>query len=294
MKKVIIVVVVYILSFCRIVNAQEFNPYHTNVIDYNGYSYPIFPGCDEWIDMSYSQRLESLQIPSDTLKNISTSRLLETCLYYPFNIDALISDNYFIGFENVRMNFNGYEELFQRTSFIQDLIDLYDSRDVFFIEQINDDYDCGQYSFDFMIMELMIFECIDNANETQLEQIVALVTEKKSQRESLEEYYSDRGIADEILNKAMTLGIGDDTVEFAIELSPNPFTDILTVNYTLPIEQNSTIITICDLNGKIIKREFLEKDKSTLTINLENLNSGIYIYSIENRKFAKTGKLIKE
>ena len=294
MKKVIIVVVVYILSFCRIVNAQEFNPYHTNVIDYNGYSYPIFPGCDEWIDMSYSQRLESLQIPSDTLKNISTSRLLETCLYYPFNIDALISDNYFIGFENVRMNFNGYEELFQRTSFIQDLIDLYDSRDVFLIEQINDDYDCGQYSFDFMIMELMIFECMDNANETQLEQIVALVTEKKSQRESLEEYYSDRGIADEILNKAMTLGIGDDTVEFAIELSPNPFTDILTVNYTLPIEQNSTIITICDLNGKIIKREFLEKDKSTLTINLENLNSGIYIYSIENRKFAKTGKLIKE
>lgn len=290
----IIVITVFLLSFCGVIHAQEFNPYHTNVIDYNGYSYPIFPGCDEWADMNYSQRLESLQLPSDTLENISTSRLLETCLYYPFNIDSFFSDNYFVGFENVRMNFNGYGELFQRTSFVQELIDLYDSRDVFFIEQINDDYDCGQYSFDFTIMELMIFEGMDNATEIQLEQIVTLVTEKKSQRESLEEYYSDRGIVDEILNKAMTLGIDNDIVEFDVKFSPNPFKDILIVNYSLPIEQNPAIFSIFDLNGKIIKRGFLDSNRNTLTINLEGLNPGIYIYSIEHKRITQTGKLIKK
>jgi hypothetical protein len=282
----------FLLSHCGIM-AQGFSPYHTNVIKYNGYSYPYFPGCVEWEDMNYSQRLDSLQIPLDTLENISTSRLLETCLYYPFNINVMLSDDYLIGFEKVRNNFNGYAELFLRSNFIQELIDLYDSRDVFFIEEINDDYDCGQYSFDFMFLELYILESMDYATETQLNQIVSLVTTKKAQQESLEEYYSNKGIADKILNKAETLGIESETIEFDIKLSPNPLTNNLTVSYSLPFEQHA-ILTIYDFNGKIIKRERLYSEEKTLTLNLENLHSGTYIYTINHRDFSKTGKLIKK
>jgi hypothetical protein len=282
----------FLLSHCGIM-AQGFSPYHTNVIKYNGYSYPYFPGCVEWEDMNYSQRLDSLQIPFDTLENISTSRLLETCLYYPFNINVMLSDDYLIGFEKVRNNFNGYTELFLRSNFIQELIDLYDSRDVFFIEEINDDYDCGQYSFDFMFLELFILESMDYATETQLNQIVSLVTTKKAQQESLEEYYSNKGIADKILNKAETLGIESKTIEFDIKLSPNPLTNNLTVSYSLPFEQHA-ILTIYDFNGKIIKRERLYSEEKTLTLNLENLHSGTYIYTINHRDFSKTGKLIKK
>jgi hypothetical protein len=282
----------FLLSHCGIM-AQGFSPYHTNVIKYNGYSYPYFPGCVEWEDMNYSQRLDSLQIPFDTLENISTSRLLETCLYYPFNINVMLSDDYLIGFEKVRNNFNGYAELFLRSNFIQELIDLYDSRDVFFIEEINDDYDCGQYSFDFMFLELYILESMDYATETQLNQIVSLVTTKKAQQESLEEYYSNKGIADKILNKAETLGIESKTIEFDIKLSPNPLTNNLTISYSLPFEQHA-ILTIYDFNGKIIKRERLYSEEKTLTLNLENLHSGTYIYTINHRDFSKSGKLIKK
>lgn len=292
MRKIIFVMTLFLLSHCGIM-AQGFSPYHTNVIKYNGYSYPYFPGCVEWEDMNYSQRLDSLQIPLDTLENISTSRLLETCLYYPFNINVMLSDDYLIGFEKVRNNFNGYAELFLRSNFIQELIDLYDSRDVFFIEEINDDYDCGQYSFDFMFLELFILENIDHATETQLNQIVTLVTTKKAQQESLEEYYSNKGIADKILNKAETLGIESETIEFDIKLSPNPLTNNLTVSYSLPFEQHA-ILTIYDFNGKIIKRERLYSEEKTLTLNLENLHSGTYIYTINHRDFSKTGKLIKK
>ena len=292
MRKIIFVMILFLLSHCGIM-AQGFSPYHTNVIKYNGYSYPYFPGCAEWEDMNYSQRLDSLQIPFDTLENISTSRLLETCLYYPFNINVMLSDDYLIGFEKVRNNFNGYAELFLRCNFIQELIDLYDSRDVFFIEKINDDYDCGQYSFDFMFLELFILESMDYATETQLNQIVSLVTTKKAQQESLEEYYSNKGIADKILNKAETLGIESKTIEFDIKLSPNPLTNNLTVSYSLPFEQHA-ILTIYDFNGKIIKRERLYSEEKTLTLNLENLHSGTYIYTINHRDFSKTGKLIKK
>lgn len=292
MRKIIFVMTLFLLSHCGIM-AQGFSPYHTNVIKYNGYSYPYFPGCVEWEDMNYSQRLDSLQIPLDTLENISTSRLLETCLYYPFNINVMLSDDYLIGFEKVRNNFNGYAELFLRSNFIQELIDLYDSRDVFFIEEINDDYDCGQYSFDFMFLELYILESMDYATETQLNQIVTLVTTKKAQQESLEEYYSNKGIADKILNKAETLGIESETIEFDIKLSPNPLTNNLTVSYSLPFEQHA-ILTIYDFNGKIIKRERLYSEEKTLTLNLENLHSGTYIYTINCGDFSKTGKLIKK
>lgn len=292
MRKIIFVMILFLLSHCGIM-AQGFSPYHTNVIKYNGYSYPYFPGCVEWEDMNYSQRLDSLQIPLDTLENISTSRLLETCLYYPFNINVMLSDDYLIGFEKVRNNFNGYAELFLRSNFIQELIDLYDSRDVFFIEEINDDYDCGQYSFDFMFLELYILESMDYATETQLNQIVTLVTTKKAQQESLEEYYSNKGIADKILNKAETLGIESETIEFDIKLSPNPLTNNLTVSYSLPFEQHA-ILTIYDFNGKIIKRERLYSEEKTLTLNLENLHSGTYIYTINCGDFSKTGKLIKK
>ena len=292
MRKIIFVMTLFLLSHCGIM-AQGFSPYHTNVIKYNGYSYPYFPGCVEWEDMNYSQRLDSLQIPLDTLENISTSRLLETCLYYPFNINVMLSDDYLICFEKVRNNFNGYAELFLRSNFIQELIDLYDSRDVFFIEEINDDYDCGQYSFDFMFLELYILESMDYATETQLNQIVSLVTTKKAQQESLEEYYSNKGIADKILNKAETLGIESKTIEFDIKLSPNPLTNNLTVSYSLPFEQHA-ILTIYDFNGKIIKRERLYSEEKTLTLNLENLHSGTYIYTINHRDFSKTGKLIKK
>ena len=165
---------------------------------------------------------------------------------------------------------------------------------MFFIEQINDDYDCGQYSFDFMLLELLIFEGMEHATETQLNQIVTLVTIKKSQRESLKEYYSNNGIADEILNKAETLEVKNETIEFDIKISPNPLTNILTVTYSLPLEIHHAIITIYDLSGRKIKRERLDSEEKTLTLNLENLHPGTYIYTINCKDFSKTGKLIKK
>ena len=181
--------------------SQEYTPYKTNVIQYNGYSFPVYPKSNAWKDMTHGQRLESVQLPSDTLENISTSRLLETCLYYPFNIDAFLNDNVIDGFKKIKSQFNGYEELFGRDDFASELINLYSSRDVEFVSQIGNDYDCGQYSFDFRIMELMMYELLDSVSSSRSNQIVNLVSEKKTQREGLKEFYSNNSIAEQIINK---------------------------------------------------------------------------------------------
>lgn len=181
--------------------SQEYTPYKTNAIQYNGYSFPVYPKSNAWKDMTHRQRLESVQLPSDTLENISTSRLLETCLYYPFNIDAFLSDNVIEGFKKIKSQFNGYEELFGRDDFVSELINLYSSRDVDFVSQIGNDYDCGQYSFDYRIMELMMYELLDSVSSSRSNQIANLVSEKKTQREGLKEFYSSNSIAEHIINK---------------------------------------------------------------------------------------------
>ena len=182
--------------------SQTFSPYKTEAIIYTGYSYPITPKSNEWKDKNHSQRIAALQLPNDTLQNISTSRLLETCLYYPLNIDAFMNDDVVVCFKKIKSQFNGYEELFGRDDFSQVLMELYSSRDVDFIEQIDNDYDRGQYSFDYRIMELMMNEILDEASNQRSNQIVELVSEKQSQRENLKEYYGGNNIADRIINKS--------------------------------------------------------------------------------------------
>lgn len=202
MKKVILLINVVVFLFLHNdVCSQTFSPYKTGVMTYNGYSYPIIPGSDEWKEMKPSERADLLQIPVDTLENISTARLLETCLYFPLNIDVFFSDNQIEGFKKIKNKFNGYEELFQREDFLQELIDLYSSRDVEFIEKIDNDYDRGQYSFDYRIMELMMLELMDSSNQRS-NHIADLVSEKQSQRETLKEYYSKDKIAEQIINKS--------------------------------------------------------------------------------------------
>ena len=203
MRKLTLVLFAMLLTtFNNIALSQEYTPYKTNVIHYNGYSFPVYPKSNAWKDMSHGQRLESVQLPSDTLENISTSRLLETCLYYPLNIDAFLSDNVIDGFKKIKSQFNGYEELFDRDDFASELINLYSSRDVDFVRQICNDYDCGQYSFDYRIMELMMYELLDSVSDSRSNQIANLVSEKKFQREGLKEFYSNNNIAEQIINKA--------------------------------------------------------------------------------------------
>lgn len=179
-----------------------FTPYKTNIVSYNGYFFSISPKSNEWKDKNHSQRIDALQLPNDTLQNISTLRLLETCLYYPLNIDAFMNDDVVAGFKKIKSQFNGYEELFGRDDFPPVLMELYSSRDVNFIEKIDNDYDRGQYSFDYRIMELMMHEILNEVSNQRSNQIVELVSEKQSQRENLKEYYGGNNIADRIINKS--------------------------------------------------------------------------------------------
>lgn len=176
----------YILVFLLFVIgrgvAQTFRPYESGVVAYHGYSFPVVPGTDAWKSISYTQRVASLQLPVDSLQSISTERLLETCLYYPFNIDIFAFDDQIASFGRVKEQFNGYAELYQRADFVQQLMNLYNSRDVAFVNQMDIDREKGHYAFDYHIMEFMFSDAALLSTDTQAAQIATLLYGKKEQK----------------------------------------------------------------------------------------------------------------
>jgi hypothetical protein len=180
--------ILLLVSAVKVVKGQDFQPYKSGVISYHGYAYPIVPGTKAWKNICHNQRVASMQLPADTLQNISTARLLETCLYYSFNIDIFALDDKIGSFGIIKSQFNGYAELYQRTDFVQQLMNLYASRNVAFINQIELDYDRGLYAFDYHIMEFMLADAALMASNAQATQIAAMLLEKEEQKTSYSVY----------------------------------------------------------------------------------------------------------
>ena len=184
------ILLMILLAFTSIAKAQTFQPYQSGVIAYHGYPFPVVPGTEAWKNISHKQRVASLQLPVDTLQSISTARLLETCLYYPFNIDIFAFDDQIASFGRVKEQFNGYAELYQRTDFVQQLMNLFSSRDVAFVNQIEVDREQGHYAFDYHIMEFMFSDAALMATDTQAAQIAVMLYGKKEQKTQYSVYGS--------------------------------------------------------------------------------------------------------
>lgn len=84
------------------------------------FDFPFKPCDKQWESFnSVQDRVNALQIPEETLKNIGTRDLLSVCLNFPYNYDMFLYDTEEAGFNAVRDMFNGYRELLTR----EDLVD---------------------------------------------------------------------------------------------------------------------------------------------------------------------------
>ena len=90
----------------------------------NSYKYPEYTG-EETLD--WKQAVEFRQIPAETLENMSTDGLIETCLDYPLYSAGMIFSNSTVykGFLRTLGEFNGLQELMKRTDAPQKLLELY-------------------------------------------------------------------------------------------------------------------------------------------------------------------------
>lgn len=93
------------------------------------YKYPVYPNSPEWEVYAQDRgRLKAmLQIPENTLKELSTEELVNTVLEYPCFNDMYYYNSKQEGFEAMCNSFNGINELFQRTDAGNVLLEKYES-----------------------------------------------------------------------------------------------------------------------------------------------------------------------
>ena len=291
MKKLLLVFFAGLLSlFSNGVKAQEvFQPYKTNAVQYHGYLFPVIPGTEEWIALgSFEARLESVQLPIDTLESISTARLLETCIYCPFFSEVTAwatgyePEDLIRTFSIYRGWLNCAEEYFNRPDCLTELLSLYSSRQVEFIFEIPEgeyqSYDMGQYSCDFMLMETMMYymSLVMDLSQEEKTEIISLLREKMV-RWDLYEVYSSHWVVYKLLD---LLSTGID--EFGNpSIYPNP------TNGLIHIDNEIAFVKVYNALGQLVK------ETKENVIDLSAQEAGIYILKVITPSGVVTKQIVK-
>lgn len=80
------------------------------------YIYPVVPGTDEWNALdSQDEKVAVCQIPADILSKLTTEALVETVLDYPLMCNISAYNSFLSGYEAVKAQFNGLQELSTRS-----------------------------------------------------------------------------------------------------------------------------------------------------------------------------------
>lgn len=96
-------------------------------------------------------------------------------------------------------------------------------------------------------------------------------------------------------NLCLSTGIAENTSVQHLVIYPNPFSNTACLEFTLPAIK-SVSISIIDIIGREIKSiptENLQEGKNKITIDLSELNSGIYLLKVKSSGNLQTVKLIK-
>ncbi len=292
MRKLLLILFAGLVSLLsNELKAQEvFQPYKTNAVPYHGYLFPVIPGTEEWIELgSFEARLESVQLPIDTLESISTARLLETCIYCPFfqEVTAWATgyqpEDLIRTFGIYRGWLNCAEEYFNRPDCLAELLSLYSSREIDFVNEIPEGEfqmrDQGRYANDYVLMETMMYYMsltMDLSPDEKAEMISIL--REKMVRWDLYEVYSSHWVVYKLLD---LLSTGID--EFGNpSIYPNPTNGLIYIDYEM------TNVEIYNIVGQLVK-----ETKENM-IDLSEQEAGTYILKVITPSGVITKQIIKK
>jgi hypothetical protein len=87
--------------------------------------------------------------------------------------------------------------------------------------------------------------------------------------------------------------VDDDVVVSAFNVYPNPATDNLTINYTVDGSVNNARMDVYDVLGQQVASHALNSNKGQINLSVDNLNAGVYFYSIKvDEKAIRTERVI--
>ena len=291
MRKLLLILFAGLVSLLsNELKAQEvFQPYKTNAVPYHGYLFPVIPGTEEWIELgSFEARLESVQLPIDTLENISTARLLETCIYCPFfrEVTAWATgyqpEDLIRTFGIYRGWLNCAEEYFNRPDCLTELLSLYSSREIDFVNEIPEGEfqmrDQGRYANDYVLMETMMYymSLTMDLSPDEKAEMISLLREKMV-RWDLYEVYSSHWVVYKLLD---LLSTGIDEFDNP-SVYPNPTNGLIYIDYEI------TNVEIYNIVGQLVK------ETKENVIDLSEQEAGTYILKVITLSGVVTKQIIK-
>lgn len=139
------------------------------------FAYSIKPGDGKWEKMSsVEERILSLQIPETILSGITTERLLDICLDYPYLSDVFFYDDFQKGLSALRVNFNGFNELLKRKDLGKFVLAKDKNISLEFDKlKDKDEIEKGKFSFQCFVLELIlaqddVFASLSDLEEDEL------------------------------------------------------------------------------------------------------------------------------
>ena len=183
MKKTIIgaaiIVTIAVVVFVSVWENENEYPLDTGTTWFAGqgeFDEYVFPPQEEWIDIMPQERYAVLQIPENILEVMSTAGLAETCLNYPMYGEMAFYDSLEIGFQRIRNQFNGLQELFLRSDVADILVPIFVSMDLNKLNQ----YDVyPTMKFHYVCIMLYQDEVVTTLTDEQRNELNKAISEKK-------------------------------------------------------------------------------------------------------------------
>lgn len=101
-------------------------------------------------------------------------------------------------------------------------------------------------------------------------------------------------IDDIFLEGTGTVGVPENTGAFPMGVYPNPATDVLNVNYTLPAE-SEVMLNIYSIDGTLVRSEnkgSLATGSGTVTTNVADLAPGVYMVQLQTEAGVATKRIV--
>lgn len=198
------------------------------------YIYPEKP-----VDMSFWEALKLYEIPKNVLHCISTDALFQTCISYPEIRMIWTRSTLQQGFDFIRENFNGFDELFNRGDVYQVIVDQYKKLDINRDWESYSDLENGYYLVNIIYHEVILaqFDLLRSLTKEQKAELFKLVLDNQKMKFDLKDSYSVTGMQSSLSILARIM----------YNDQYHPFMEEYRINEPLRLEIESMIIVDSDL-----------------------------------------------
>ncbi len=242
------------------------------------YDYPVKPGSEEWGKLKTEvDRFAVLQIPENLLKTMNTHDLVVTCLNYPGMVLFGVYNDMQKGMEHLIKNFNGLQELMQRTDAPAELLSVYKQMNSSKLKLLSRSIEQSSWSIRRIYFELLLTQdcVIDKMSDAERSLLMEEARNRLYHKIDNSEEYSvmDYQLSLMIVEKNLKKTVGKSSVK-----SNDPL-DQLVAESLMSLNLEKTQTTIYTPNGTPITVEKLVSGDLTSDQKLQMKNELLNRYN---------------